>query len=805
MGIGFALAAGLIQGFTNNIKRERARRDTDFNRLETISSNIAQQAALNPDLSQAQLDNIKYIQGMVSSKKEELERKPKIGLFGKETPRVRLEEADDIYAKLQPTRREEKNKQKDQVIEVTFSENVSFFDTNYKKDVQYKIPRSVYDTLGKVYGYSIFGKHGDSKEDTGGYKIKLSKDVFFTLNNDPNQNPIAFVNEVNQRSVSDPSFITLMKNNLNYYNLIKSQLDSSIAIIEKDLQKIRADATNLDEISKLIPVFNLNNFNNLNPDSKEPTVESNIGKNLFDNKDMAVFNIPDSTEIFGVPINENNKEGVKKILGNLNMKNIDGLSDSLNEKFYAKLIDANPDKKQRIFKATMEISKIVPNVNALDPDEGLTTSNEKTLAEIYKELQSLNLSDEELIYALAPFMSFKDQAMQMKPPVSGVGFQIQNTSSLTREQYALKKSNLNFKNFSELEDSLTNTNLLLNQLQELRKNRQNVEGETLGFEELKKFFKFNLSVAKDIFQASFVLFDGKSDTLSDIATGNGKDKNRRLRSGEFYIDDDSNEAKEFRKQLNDRIQSDDKFAKIEALTIALAFRLARAADPSGRLSNQDIQQQLVRLGDMQDLRGAALQKIDLLIDEVSHNRERLNIVKQFGKGDGNITQESAMLIDAATSYHILKTSFDSQKNFNLKAENIPYGDLNPENFNIKKTEYFSPKGNPIDIYIHKDTFQIVYADADGNRYRLDQLVKRDPNINTDKTVNKNTDETVNKNTDETEKLPSTNLNTIDASTDQYDFKVEGDKFRVLKKEDGTDLGLYEHVGEGIYEKLGTGV
>ena len=124
MGIGFALAAGLIQGFTNNIKRERARRDTDFNRLETISSNIAQQAALNPDLSQAQLDNIKYIQGMVSSKKEELERKPKIGLFGKETPRVRLEEADDIYAKLQPTRREEKNKQKDQVIEVTFSENV---------------------------------------------------------------------------------------------------------------------------------------------------------------------------------------------------------------------------------------------------------------------------------------------------------------------------------------------------------------------------------------------------------------------------------------------------------------------------------------------------------------------------------------------------------------------------------------------------------------------------------------------------------------------------------------------------------
>ena len=35
---------------------------------------------------------------------------------------------------------------------------------------------------------------------------------------------------------------------------------------------------------------------------------------------------------------------------------------------------------------------------------------------------------------------------------------------------------------------------------------------------------------------------------------------------------------------------------IEAIKISLAFKMARAADPSGRLSNQDVEAQYVRLG-----------------------------------------------------------------------------------------------------------------------------------------------------------------------------------------------------------------
>ena len=44
------------------------------------------------------------------------------------------------------------------------------------------------------------------------------------------------------------------------------------------------------------------------------------------------------------------------------------------------------------------------------------------------------------------------------------------------------------------------------------------------------------------------------------------------------------------------MSSADELGKIEALKIELAFTLARAADPSGRLSNQDFEVQLRRLG-----------------------------------------------------------------------------------------------------------------------------------------------------------------------------------------------------------------
>ena len=84
-------------------------------------------------------------------------------------------------------------------------------------------------------------------------------------------------------------------------------------------------------------------------------------------------------------------------------------------------------------------------------------------------------------------------------------------------------------------------------------------------------------------------------------------------------------------------------AELEAMRISLAFQLARAADPSGRLSNQDIQQQLDRLG----AKDEALRKIQVVINEMERDVKKLKVFVSYGKGNATLKPEEAMVIDAA--------------------------------------------------------------------------------------------------------------------------------------------------------------
>ncbi len=79
------------------------------------------------------------------------------------------------------------------------------------------------------------------------------------------------------------------------------------------------------------------------------------------------------------------------------------------------------------------------------------------------------------------------------------------------------------------------------------------------------------------------------------------------------------------------------FAKFEASRIALAFQMARAADPSGRLSNQDIEAQLVRLGTNWDAPQVAQERILETIKAFQIQRERFQRIIQVGRASGPIT------------------------------------------------------------------------------------------------------------------------------------------------------------------------
>ncbi len=86
--------------------------------------------------------------------------------------------------------------------------------------------------------------------------------------------------------------------------------------------------------------------------------------------------------------------------------------------------------------------------------------------------------------------------------------------------------------------------------------------------------------------------------------------------------------------------------RAKALEISLAFALARAEDPSGRLSNQDIEAQLARIG------AGKLTSIDTALGAIrqtmNDTTDLLNYYNLFNKkGDDEVTGEMQRQIDAA--------------------------------------------------------------------------------------------------------------------------------------------------------------
>jgi hypothetical protein len=78
MGIGFALASGLVQGFTQNIGREMERRQTERDRLTAIENAILT-ASVGKDFNN---QNVNAIQQMVRSSRQQLADQEGIDIFG---------------------------------------------------------------------------------------------------------------------------------------------------------------------------------------------------------------------------------------------------------------------------------------------------------------------------------------------------------------------------------------------------------------------------------------------------------------------------------------------------------------------------------------------------------------------------------------------------------------------------------------------------------------------------------------------------------------------------------------------------
>lgn len=165
-----------------------------------------------------------------------------------------------------------------------------------------------------------------------------------------------------------------------------------------------------------------------------------------------------------------------------------------------------------------------------------------------------------------------------------------------------------------------------------------------------------------------------------------------------------------------------RYARFEAIRISLAFQMARAADPSGRLSNQDIEAQLQRLGKNTDTVSAMKARIRESIRDFETKQARYGaIIELVGDAGGKASAGSKKLVKGIIAVDRLskRAGFTSFSQFEkVREPAVQTYEFNPNN---KSKQYVSAgTGEPVYIVTDpngnatlNDNGEGIYVSKDG--------------------------------------------------------------------------------------------
>jgi hypothetical protein len=665
MGFGAALALGLVQGFTKNIQDEQKNRELDRTKIDnfdTLMMNAALEGKLHPQ-------NATILGAAIRDARGELDDKERISIFGKKTTPI-----DFDVTELAPF--------------------LHYNDPNAKK-----------------------------KNDKFKTVLHAGDDEFGVYSNfieSPNPNSArVFLAEVGS-NMSNPQFQKMIANNKDMYQLIHNNAYSAISVINGAHQDRQSKAT--EGATFPMPTFNepgLQNFMNFGTemfntpslkDVNAETVQKGLSEVTGEDFDSVLI-MPDGAA--GIKLDTDNKKQALQIMSSQLKIPVEKLPQFFADTFFEDAAQFGGSNKYVLVDGMINLGEAFLDQNveikALDPDKGLRRLDESLAASYYETIVENAGGSEssfaEQVYILAPYMS-----SSKKQTTNMIGFA--NTSSgLPRESYVMKKAT-QFKTFGEMEDAYINIQLTNDQLAAFRKIRAGLDAPT-AYLDVKKAFKFVFSgegfVAAAVKDMGFTgIFEGKVDP------------ERKLGAGEKYVDED------YMNSLNANVEKvrqekGESYAELEALRITLAFQMARAADPSGRLSNQDIEQQLVKLGTSFDTKEMALEKIDIISKEFQLTEDRLSVLVNYGKGTDVIDTKGQAIIDSAIAVNHMRMQRDRMNylGMNQPARTQSYTEME----RVPSRQYqgafivLNAAGIPL-----REEGKNVLVDQDGNRLSPDQLV-----------------------------------------------------------------------------------
>lgn len=607
MGFGAAFATGLVQGFTQNIQEEKARRLADQQKIDALSQLLAK-SAMDKDSSKSGREAVAKL---IKSAQQDLNSREPIDIFGRQTDGLDID-----FTKLAGLVNSDEVKYKTIFGDVGFTNE---WDGSAKSARMW---------LPEVAGYLQSQENVDKLQ-------ALDNNTFRKLVSSVNAARTVIVKDARQNVgeglFSEPD--------------VEGKLPTSayfgLSILD-DIAKKREGGSLYDYKNPQSP--------NANPDSVAQA------QAIADAEEEAGRVRPDSVGVTSGEPDENGNVARSFITGltDKEKKSLTAIASKYGyndptsflgywQKTLAKFPDATNEEKTGWLNASILIHSEISDIETLDPEDKLRLLTQDRLDSIYKKILTYTGGDiTAMIFALAPAMTADIEKVQGSPGQKTLDRRMTIQKYILRKIYGEDKADtVSFDDLRQQQTALDQTITALAELDAAWANLgpEGKEGNTLlAFEKFTTFFKENIfgeagliGAIGDEIKATFITVTGAANV--------GDNKN--LTTG--YVDS----LQERVNKLEDGSERGSKLARLEAMRISLAFQMARAADPSGRLSNQDIELQLRKLGTSWQTVNQARSALGVARKEFTRKQQQYAVLVKYGEANKTGTVQDFKIVDAA--------------------------------------------------------------------------------------------------------------------------------------------------------------
>lgn len=620
MGIGAAFVTGLVQGFAKNIEIEKAKRLSDQQKLDTLEATLAEYRMKPADERSA--SGINAVAEALRGARGEIASRGRVNLFGQRSPGLDIDIAN----------------MKGLMDEVDDSE-FSFGKGDTKVSFRTARPDSL--STAKAWIGEFGAKMNNPKfrnalktdrEAWGGVSEVLGAYYKF-MDGQAIQNPgengeILTYDETTESWFSDWDAI-----NSGWLNSGKAGQGSGVSAGEV-LRKTMVEEKNNPNILGVTRNGMIIDYSGYN-DPANVFTSDNMLAGFNDIK--TAFNLRDSGDVFNV--------------WHRNIA-IAGVTNEVANQWFEASVKLGAIQQNKFPRLDLLRPYSITTLSK-DPREATSIPNAYNIvSSVLPKDASGQPSIQAAAHALYPYFIVQEN----EPQYVGGNYRA-SRNNMSRTELALElhygEKNPTGKTFGDLEAALLNEERVLTDIRTLAAKTAEL-GDAAAYQQFKQVFRFGGSLIKSTFtDLGFLkelgLSEGQREAIQMADTAEGVGITQDFLDG-LGAEMEAARAEDKRNPRSDGIT----YAEIASLRIGLAFKMARAADPSGRLSNQDVQQQLDRLGSDFNTPTEVVKKLGVVVQEFEDRADRLRVLIKYGKGSKPMKPEERAIMEAAYSFDIMR-------------------------------------------------------------------------------------------------------------------------------------------------------